>query len=237
MIDTHCHLLPGIDDGPANEADAIELARRLVEQGVRRVVCTPHVSRRHRPSEELVRSRLEHLVQSLQVLGIELDLDTAGELSGGFAEEGEAEALRPWRIGERHLLVEVGGDAGPSFFERVATALERVNLTPVFAHPERSSIVRRDVRVLDGLRATGAVVQVVAPSLGSSSGSDVYRAAWALLERGSADIVASDAHRATGAIRLGGVLDLIERRFGRTAVVELTVDGPARLLGGAGSAG
>jgi protein-tyrosine phosphatase len=237
VIDTHCHLLPGIDDGPANEADAIELARRLVEQGVRRVVCTPHVSRHRRPPEELVRSRLEHLVQSLRVLGVELDLDTAGEVSGGFAQEGEAQALLPWRIGERHVLVEVARDAGPSFFDHVATALERAELTPVFAHPERSSLVRRDVRMLDSLRATGAVVQVVAPSLGSSSGSDVYRAAWELLERGSADLVASDAHRATGAIRLGGVLDLIERRFGRAAVLELTVDGPSRLLGGVGSAG
>lgn len=231
MIDTHCHLLPGLDDGPATEVDSIALARRLWEQGVRRVVCTPHVSRRRRPAVELVRARLEHLERSLRILGVDLDLAAAGEVSGGFALAGESDSLWPWRIGEHYLLVEVSRDVESSFFDDVTTTLQRIGLVPIFAHPERSALVRRNVGLLDPVRDTGGVVQVVAQSLGSSSGSDVYRTAWDLLERGSADIVASDAHRAAGVLKLSGVLGLIEQRFGRAVLASLTVDAPGRLLG------
>lgn len=231
MIDTHCHLLPGVDDGPATELDSIELARRLREQGVRRIVCTPHVSRRHQPAVAEVRMRLEQLARSLRVLEIDVHLAAAGELTGGFALASDATMLRPWRIGERYVLVEVARDVKPSFFEAVADALDRVGLAPVFAHPERSLLVRRDPRLLDAVRAGGALVQVVAPSLAAAPGSDVYRTAWAMLERGSADIVASDAHRAVGALRLGSVLNQIDERFGAEALEHLTADVPQRVLG------
>ena len=231
MIDTHCHLLPGVDDGPATELDSIELARRLREQGVRRIVCTPHVSRRHQPAVALVRTRLEQLARSLHVLEIDVRLAAAGELSGSFVLASDPALLDPWRIGERHVLVEVARDVTPSFFEAVADALDRVGLAPVFAHPERSLLVRRDPRLLDSVRSGGALVQVVAPSLAAAPSSDVYRTAWAMLESGSADIVASDAHRAVGALRLGGVLSLIDQRFGAEAREHLTAAVPRRVLG------
>jgi protein-tyrosine phosphatase len=230
LIDTHCHLLPAVDDGPASETDAIELARRLSEQGVRRVVCTPHVSRRFRPEAAKVSARRDELEATLQALEIPLELDTAGELSGGFALAADAEALRPWLLGERHVLVEVVRDTRPEFFERVTSKLERDGLAPVLAHPERAAALWRDATPLDAARAAGALVQVVAPSLGGSIGSDVHRTAWELVESGTADIVASDAHRAGGALTLAGVLGLLHDRVGADAVRRLTVEGPGRAL-------
>ncbi len=231
MIDTHCHLLPAIDDGPGSEADSIDLARRLWEQGVRRVVCTPHVSTAYEPPLQLVRDRLEHLTRSLRLLEIQLEVGSAGELSGNFVLASAPSALRAWRMGERHVLVEVSRNVRSSFFEIITERLAETGLGPVFAHPERSLAVRRDPRVLDSVRPSGGVVQVVAPSLARSPGSDTYRTAWALLESGRADIVASDAHRAVGALRLGGVLGLIEQRFGPEALRLLTVDAPERVAG------
>ena len=41
MIDTHCHLLPGLDDGPATITEAIQLARMMLADGVSGALCTP----------------------------------------------------------------------------------------------------------------------------------------------------------------------------------------------------
>jgi protein-tyrosine phosphatase len=231
LIDTHCHLLPAIDDGPSSEVDSIDFARRLWEQGVRRVVCTPHVSTAYEPPLQLVRDRLKHLARSLRLLEIRLEVVAAGELSGSFVLAAEPSALRAWRMGERHVLVEVSRSVRSSFFQVVTERLGETGLSPVFAHPERSLTVRRDPHVLDSVRPAGGLVQVVAPSLARSPGSDTYRTAWGLLESGRADIVASDAHRAVGALRLGGVLGMIEQRFGAEALRSLTVDAPERVAG------
>ena len=47
MIDLHCHVLPGIDDGPATIEDSLALARAAAAAGIRTIVATPHVSRRY----------------------------------------------------------------------------------------------------------------------------------------------------------------------------------------------
>ena len=43
MIDLHCHMLPGIDDGSPNEATSLEMARIAVADGIRVTACTPHI--------------------------------------------------------------------------------------------------------------------------------------------------------------------------------------------------
>ncbi|MDQ5820208.1 MAG: hypothetical protein M3540_02075, partial [Actinomycetota bacterium] len=85
--------------------------------------------------------------------------------------------------------------------------------------------------VLDEAKAAGALVQVVAPSLSGRWGNDVWTAAWGLVENGVADLVASDAHRASATSpQLASVAALIESRCGVERRRELTELAPRRLL-------
>ena len=81
MIDIHCHLLPGIDDGPPSVEAAMALAHALVEDGVTQVVCTPHVFpgrfENRRASVEEDFDRFSHLMQQS---GLPLQLLWAGEV-------------------------------------------------------------------------------------------------------------------------------------------------------------
>ena len=43
MIDLHCHMLPGIDDGPTDLETALEMARIAVADGITLTACTPHI--------------------------------------------------------------------------------------------------------------------------------------------------------------------------------------------------
>lgn len=233
MIDTHCHLLPRLDDGPSSGADSISLARTLASEGVTRVLCTPHYSSRYPTPTALARDRLERLRADLDAIAVPLELDLAAELSVERALGASAEELAARTVGGRFLLVELASNVRRGGPAAVAERLEHEGLAPVFAHPERWIAKRHTVDVLDDLRAAGAWLQVVAASLVGSSRPEVWETAWELIATGRADLVASDAHRAGGRrTQLRALSDLLDERCGVERRAELLEHAPARLLAG-----
>lgn len=231
MIDTHCHLLPGLDDGPQTASEAMKLARGLTEAGVHTVVCTPHFSRRFPTRHEHARAAFERLAVELERAGIPLRLRLSAEISSAAAVEAPAEELTRRRFGPHHLLVELESDAAAGVVGVVVARLLEIGLVPVIAHPERCRAVRAQPRVLDSAREAGALVQVVAPSLTGRWGSEASAAAWSMLEHRRADLIASDAHKTAHAgPALRAALDQVGARFGARALAELTEHAPSRLL-------
>lgn len=231
MIDTHCHLLPQLDDGPSSAREALELAQALVDAGVRVVVCTPHYSRRYQTDHDLACGLLESMNGTLARAEVPLRAALAAEVSPARAVEAPAGELTRRRLGDRYLLVELEPDTPVGLVGIVRERLEKIGLTPVFAHPERCPAVRSQPHVLDSARESGALVQVVARSLTGGWGKATVSAAWRMLEAGRVDLLASDAHGARHAgDRLAGVLDLVSGRLGAGALVRLTEENPAKLL-------
>ena len=233
MIDTHCHLLPGLDDGPASPADSVQLARALDGEGVTRVLCTPHYSRRYPTSSATARERLARARSDLAAVGVPVELELAAEVSAELALSAPSAELADRAVAGRALLVELVSGLPESTPQAVADRLAEEGLQPVFAHPERWLAGRGRADVLDELQARGAWLQVVAPSLLGSSSPEVWEIAWELVTTGRADLVGSDAHRAGGRrVRLRGLADLLAARCGEARRVELLERAPARLLAG-----
>ena len=231
MIDTHCHLLAGVDDGPRTDAEALRLARRLVADGVTTVVCTPHFSDQFPTPVLLARQSHERLRAELGLVGIELETHLGAELSVTRALNTPPARLRVRSFGVHYLLVELVRDTPREAAHDVCARLGSAGLVPVLAHPERCAAVQADPGLLDEAKAAGALVQVVAPSLSGRMGNDVWASAWHLVESGVADLVASDAHRVSAnSPQLAAVGDLIESRCGRERRLELTELAPRRLL-------
>ena len=232
MIDTHCHLLPGLDDGPAFHADCLQLARLLAEEGVTRVLCTPHYSERYPTPHERALATLDRVRANLAALAVPLELELAAEVSAERALRAPAEELKSRAIAGGFLVVELVSGLAPGVPTAVADRLEAQRLVPVFAHPERW-LAGRAVDLLDDLRRRGAWLQVVVPSLVGSSSPEVWETAWELVSTGRADLVGSDAHRAGGRrVRLRALADLLDARGGEARRRELLVHAPARLLAG-----
>src|SRR2546430_937166 len=103
VIDTHCHLLHSLDDGPKTERDSVELARQLAAAGVRAVVCTPHFSRRYSTSLVRARKRIAELSRLLLEAPILLSLSLAWRLSedryGGVVLAGLTERVPSRLVG------------------------------------------------------------------------------------------------------------------------------------------
>lgn len=77
MIDTHCHLVPGVDDGPSDQREAVELARALTADGVTDAICTPHYARMSPFRHETAAKRLAALSVALRAAGTPLELTLA----------------------------------------------------------------------------------------------------------------------------------------------------------------
>lgn len=231
MIDTHCHLLAGVDDGPRTEAESLRLARKLVADGVTTVLCTPHFSDQFATPVLAARQSYERLRRELAHVGIELETQLAAELSVVRALNTPYARLGVRSFGGRYLLVELVRDTPRESVQEVCARLGSFDLVPVLAHPERCAAIQSHPELLDEAKTAGALVQVVAPSLSGRWGDDVWAVAWRLVETGVADLVASDAHRVSAnSPQLAAVADLIESRCGVERRRELTELVPGRLL-------
>ena len=233
MIDTHCHLLPALDDGPPHQAEAVLLARELSAQGVRRVLCTPHYSRLFPTSHAAARERLGAFEPALRDAGVELELSLAAEIGPGLAVSAPLEELLARTIDLRFAVIELLGDTSPAAVATIGGRFAKAGVRLVLAHPERCRAVQRHLDVLDAFRADGALLQVVAPSLLGRWGPEVEATAWHLVDTGRADLLGSDAH-STRRRRphLSAACELIEERLGGGVVSELTERRPRLLLDG-----
>lgn len=232
MIDTHCHLLPGLDDGPSSDDAAIALATRLAENGVSTVLCTPHYSSTFPTERGDALSRESDLVRLLESEGVSLELSLAAEVSPERAVAAPGEELRARSISGTFLLVELLPDTPPVTLATICERLATLDLRPILAHPERCRALARSLDPLDAARGDGALVQVVARSLLGRWGSDIQTVAWRLVDTGRADLLASDAHHRAHGTALLRAAALVGDRLGDGVRHELTERRPGLVLGG-----
>jgi protein-tyrosine phosphatase len=235
MIDTHCHLLARLDDGPTSRSESIRMARKLTERGVTHVVCTPHFSRRHPTDQHRAAGELVRLERALVELEIPLQLMLAAEVGPIMALEAPLAELQRRAIGRRFVLVELVRETTSKLVELILDRLLTDDLLPIFAHPERCRAVQSEPGTLIEAKERGALLQVVAPSLVGDAPAAVGRTAWGLVLDGAADIVASDAHRADSSrVRLDALSEVVAQRAGVSTAERLFLNGPRDLLEAAG---
>jgi protein-tyrosine phosphatase len=230
VIDTHCHLLPALDDGPVTRIQSLALAAELVSAGVTFVLCTPHYSRRYPTIHTLAADRLAVLRRDVQDAGLPLRLGLASEISPGFLISKSLEEIAARAIGDR-VIVELEPETPVGFLAEAVERLSTQGLHPVFAHPERCRAVRREPQALDEARAEGALTQVVAPSLTGRWGSEIERTAWQLLSSARIDLLASDTHRIPNrGLDIAHASRLVSQRLGEQVFHQLAVDVPATIV-------
>jgi protein-tyrosine phosphatase len=237
VIDLHCHILPGIDDGPKSAADALELARRLAGDGVRAVAATPHLRDDHpRVRADELADRCEDLRESLRAAAIDLDVIAGAEVDLVRALEASDEELRLASFGQRgeDLLLEAPYGPLPTSFEEQIFRLAVRGYRIVLAHPERNPSLQRDPARLSELVRRGVLLQVTLHSLlRRPTRSRSTELARSLVAEGTAHVLASDAHGPRGARRERLRAGLAEARALAGPYADWMVDdAPAAILAG-----
>ena len=198
MIDLHCHLLPGVDDGPGGLAESLALARLACQNGITHAVVTPHIhSGRYENSASSIAEACRCLRAELEAEQIALELGFAGEvrLSAeimGMVERGEIPFIGE-RDGYQIMLLEFPhSHIVPGADKLVRWLLDR-GIRPMIAQPERNKEIMRKPDRLQPFIEMDCLLQLTAASVAGDFGATAQAVALQLLEQGVVSVLASDA--------------------------------------------
>ncbi len=235
MIDLHCHIIPGIDDGPKDIERSLEMLRLAVTNGISHMVMTPHIHPgRYDNQRKIIKRGYDVLVERVRKDKIPIKL--------GMAAEVRIDTIIPTMIkrneipylgksGDKDvLLVEMPHSHIPPGADKFLDWLFNNNIQPMIAHPERNKEVMRSFDRLTPLLEMGCMMQVTASSVAGGFGHDAYSVAEKLLASGNVTILASDAHNTQH--RPPEIFPGMEAAadiIGREAALSLVLDNPMKI--------
>jgi protein-tyrosine phosphatase len=201
MLDIHCHILPGIDDGPATWDQSLEMAYTASKDGIRKIIATPHfIKGGYEPSVKDVLTLTEELNNRLKKEGLDLEILPGMEvyLELDLPQLLKADEVLTLNNAKKYLLVELPPDNLPHHSERVFFELRLLGIMPILAHAERNQVIAENPHKLFPLVEKGLLTQVTAASLMGYFGSKCRETALLLLRHKLAHFIASDAHYMPG---------------------------------------
>jgi protein-tyrosine phosphatase len=233
MIDLHCHILPGLDDGAADLSISIAMANAFVADGVTVVACTPHIlpGLYHNTGPQ-IRQATAHLQHTLHKEGIPLGLVSGADnhIVQGFTAE-----LRSGHLlslaDTRYVLVEPPHHVVPPRLEDLFFNLLVGGYVPILTHPERLTWIKAHYQAIQRLVQAGVWMQVTAGSLAGAFGRNARYWAERMLDEGCVHILATDAHdvdRRPPNLRLG--YEIAAKRVGDTEAGHLVFARPRGVL-------
>ena len=238
MIDLHCHLLPGIDDGPETLDEALALARLAVANGITEAWVTPHI---HVGRWDNERAGIERAVAAhrleLERAGIALALGFAAEVRLAYEVvpliEAEQVPFLGTLDGQRVMLLELPHSHVPVGSDKLVAWLLDRGIRPMIAHPERNKDIMRDPDKLRPFVEAGCLVQLTADAVAGEFGAVCEARAIEFLENGWVTVLATDAHDiATRPPRFAAGLEVAGRILGAAAAQDLVEATPLRIVRG-----
>jgi protein-tyrosine phosphatase len=196
MIDIHCHLLPGIDDGARDLETALEMARIAHGDGITDIVCTPHIyPGMYENDADGIRAAVADLQVHLDNAGLKLRLHAGADahLTPDLGQ-GIAAGRIPTLAGSRYLLLEPPHHVAPPRFEETVFELMAAGVVPVITHPERLSWVETHHGIFERLAARGCWMQITAGALTGRFGPRPRYWGDRFVCEGRAHVLATDAH-------------------------------------------
>lgn len=217
MIDIHSHILPGIDDGAKTEQDSLDMAIAAVEQGVTKIVASPH----HKNGtfdnyKEDILTHVSVLNDLFQTEGVPLEVIAGQEVRiyGEIIEDWEREDILSVND-SKYLLIEFPSDSVPHYSEQLLYDLQMAGIKPVIVHPERNRELLQNHRRMYELVRNGALTQVTAGSVVGKFGKQIEEFTHQLIEANLTHFIASDAHNTTTrGFCIQEALDVVKKQYG-----------------------
>jgi len=197
VIDLHCHILPGLDDGPENIDGTLEMVRRAFGDGIRTIVATPHTHNSvYLNHFEDVRRCVNTVNSTICSEGLSVVVRAGLEV---HMCEGMVRRLEEGGIGTlnhtgRYMLVEFPFQALPAGYRNELFELRLKGVTPIIAHPERNLVLQNELGRVYELVEMGCLLQLTAMSITGELGEAAMVCARELLDLRLAHVIASDAH-------------------------------------------
>lgn len=199
MIDLHCHMLPGIDDGPSDMEAALNLASLAVANGVHTAILTPHIyPKRWNNQRSQLQCDIEIFKLHLAQKKIDLKVHLGGEVRIGedvfpLIQSNEIPYLGEMD-GMKMMLLEMPDKLIPVGSEQLIRHFLNLGIRPIIAHPERNLAVQASIEKIRPMIELGCWLQVTAGSLLGHFGRTARKTAELLIDKDWVQLLASDCH-------------------------------------------
>jgi protein-tyrosine phosphatase len=226
MVDLHCHILPGLDDGAANMEESMAMAESAIADGITHVVATPHSS-----NEFLFDfSHVQELRDELQAkVGDRLRIATGCDFHLNPENLGSLrKSPRQYCINQRDfLLLEFNEFSIPPSIDQTLHEIQLAGVQPIVTHPERNGILRSRPERLKKWVRQGCYAQVTGGALTGGFGASAQQVALRWIGEGLIHFVASDAHNTrTRPLRLQPAYNVVVDQFGQEKARAIFQDNP-----------
>ena len=223
MIDIHCHILPGLDDGPETFEESIKMCQIAMSDGIEKIVAAPHVRRNtYNNISDNITTQTDALNALLPMEGILLKVIPAADVRFEWDLLEQVMSGRMLMLGSnvQYLLLELPSELIPPNFTQVAHKLLLKGIVPIIPHPERNYDVQNNLRRLYDLVNLGVLVQVATMSLTGEFGVKVERTAKLILKHRLAHLIATEAH------------SIAQKIIGNNEAEAMVTKNPQRILKG-----
>ena len=230
MVDIHCHILPGVDDGAKSWEIAIEMCASAVADGIDHVVATPHAN------EEFTYDRVRN-ASLLEELGQKAPKGPAFSLGCDFhfSFENIQDLIRNREkyliSGTSYLLIELSDFSVSPTIDAAVSRIVTMGITPILTHPERNMILQSDPERIIRFAENGCVIQVTANSITGFWGDRPKKISHWLLERDAVHVISTDAHDLhRRPLRLSDAYETVRRTYGVEVAAYLTDHNPRAIV-------
>jgi len=198
MIDLHCHILPGLDDGARSLEESIKMAMVAEKDGIKKIVATPHLFRDNLDYEDLniIEEKKDELNKVLEHNSVHIEILAGAEvhISHNLIEQIRKNRNALTLHHSSYMFIEFPHDHVFSGVKELFFELMTESITPVIAHPERNSVFIHNPALLYDLIQMGALAQANSGSFLRMYGSEVQRAVFHFLGLNLIQFIGSDGH-------------------------------------------
>jgi len=236
LIDIHAHILPALDDGPKDLDMALEMARIANQDGIEKIIVTPHViPGEFDLSKEIILAAVADFNQELKANDIALETLPGAEnyLDLELVQKAKDYKLMTLNNGGKYVLIELPMQSFPQYTEQIFFELKLLGLTPILAHPERNLAIMEEPSLLYNLISKGTLAQINANSLSGAFGKTVAANAKTFLEHNWVQFMATDCHSCgTRGPRLKEGFNIVSDLVGAEKAEELVLINPQKVING-----
>jgi len=199
LVDIHCHVLPGIDDGPADWDNSMDMLRVAERNGINTIVSTPHwiYGTSWQADVGTIKDKIERLNELMSGQDISISVLSGMEIgiTGNLIQLLEDGKILPLAE-SKYILIEIPFISLPCGMEKMIFEIVSAGFVPVLAHPERNRDFQENPHIMEDFIERGALTQITAGSLCGDWGDYAKQCSIEFARKGYVFAVASDGHSA-----------------------------------------
>ena len=231
--DMHCHILPALDDGAKDMEKTREMLRIAYEEGIRRIIATPHsFASKRSASSETIRKTIIEVEKQMEEWGFYIKIYPGNEI---YYRSGVEELLEQSVIctlaDSNYVLVEFDPMTEYSYLRDGILKLDSYGYIPILAHVERYECLFEKKERLQRVKDHGGFIQVNASSFQGGMFDEMAKRARYIMKNDLLDFVGTDAH-STGkrSPKIQDTASFLYRKLGKKRAEEILLNKPGKVL-------